>query len=353
MIIGRTSKRKPLVEMARRIYLVSIGLLTSVVGAQAADLQLTGSLDIIRYGANAPYDYAEKAGYFAEKGVHVRWDSSKGAQEAMSRVASGAYDLAIVDTSTVIDFVSKNPGAKVRIVYICLNRSPKLIISRKEANIKTPQDLVGKVLASGQSDGASKIYPQFLRINGLDESKIERKAVDFNLRDALFARGQADGLIAYDYTAIFNLKKVGLTQDQLSLMYFWDWGLNPYGEAVVATTDLIEKHPDAVRTVVSGIAQGWRDATTKPAAVVDAVAAIDPTINSSLETERLKWVVNTSIVTPDTLKNGLGAYDEKRMQNNIDLVVEGFALPRKPTIAEIYDDRFQAPISERTVHASN
>jgi hypothetical protein len=63
--------------------------------------------------------------------------------------------------------------------------------------------------------------------------------------------------------------------------------------------------------------------------------------------ERLAWLGSHQIVTPVTLKNGIGAYDRDRLAQNVAQVGKAFGLTRIPELAEIYDDRFLPPREER------
>ena len=63
--------------------------------------------------------------------------------------------------------------------------------------------------------------------------------------------------------------------------------------------------------------------------------------------EGLAWLGSHQIVTPATLKDGIGAYDRDRLAQNIAQVGRAFGLTRIPELAEIYDDRFLPPREDR------
>lgn len=330
-------------------FAVLSSLSTTVVADTTEPLVVKGALSTPHYGASAPYDLAASSAFASNPRVKISWDPSKGSQDAITRVASGVYDVGVTDVSTLIDFASKNEDVAPKIVFLSMARSPKLIITFKAAGIKQPKDLIGKTLASGQADGASQIYPLFLARNGLSESQIKREIVDIRLRDAMLPRGQVDGIICYDYTTVFNLQKVGVKIDDLSMMYFWDHGLDPYGIAVVASRKFADEHPEELKTIVSDISRAWVASIKNPDLAIDAISQIEPTVNKEIELDRLKWVNNTSVVTSVTRKQGLGFYDASRMQATIDEVVAGLNLSRKPSIDEIYDDRFLPDMASRAI----
>jgi NitT/TauT family transport system substrate-binding protein len=69
--------------------------------------------------------------------------------------------------------------------------------------------------------------------------------------------------------------------------------------------------------------------------------------NRALDLERLEFIVKNQVVSAATRANGIGTVDAKRLEDNLRLVGEGFALPTVPPPGEIFDDRFLPPASAR------
>jgi NitT/TauT family transport system substrate-binding protein len=195
-----------------RIALVgAIAIATTINPALAADppkppVKLRGTLDFIRYGSSAPSDHAVAKGYFAQYGLDVRFDASRGSQDALVRIASGAYDVGTADIPTLIQFVAQNPAQAPRAVLLVLDRSPLAVTTLRKNGITRPADLVGRNVAIGTTDGGSRLFPAMLRLNGVDPDRINSKVVDVRVRDSLFLRGDVDAFVGNDYTVLFNMK---------------------------------------------------------------------------------------------------------------------------------------------------
>lgn len=318
--------------------------------AQAAGepIKIRASLDFIRYGTNAPYNYAVAKGYFARYGLDVSFDASKGSQDSIVRVAGGVYDFGIADFPTLVQFVALHPDGP-KAVFIVVDRSPLSIASLTTAHIRKPADLVGRTLASAQTEAGSRLFPAFMRANGLDESQVKRQIVDVRLRDTMLLRGGVDGVIGNNYTVLFNLKALGVPPEKLSFLNYAELGLPLYGQGIIVSRGFLAEHPDAVRDFVRAAVRGWREAAADPRPSIDAIAAMDGTINRDLETERLRWFIDHLVATPEAQKNGIGAYDAVRLQNNIEIVSKGLELPRMPALGEVFDDRFIPPLAERAL----
>ena len=62
--------------------------------------------------------------------------------------------------------------------------------------------------------------PALLTLNNIDPASFSRVTVDVKLRDTLLIKGDVDAVIAFDYTAIFNLIEAGIKLEDITLLYF-------------------------------------------------------------------------------------------------------------------------------------
>jgi NitT/TauT family transport system substrate-binding protein len=325
------------------IALLVAGLLAAPARAETA---LKFSLDFVMFGPNSPFVYADEHGYFREAGLSVRVDPSSGSGDAISRLATGAYDIGYADVSTLIEFAAKNPGVGPKIVLFIQDRTPATILMRKSAGIAKPADLAGHVLGSGATDAGSRMFPTFARLNNIDASKVDRQIVDFRLRDSLFAQGKFDAIIAFT-DSLLNVRSLGLGPAEVGRLDYADWGLNFYGNAMIASRAIIESNPQAVRAAAEAAAKAWRDAARDAGPIIEALAKRNNLANPALDRERLEFILKNQVISPATRANGIGIVDAQRLADNLRLVGEGFGLPVVPPVAEIYDERFLPPASAR------
>jgi NitT/TauT family transport system substrate-binding protein len=300
-------------------------------------------------GSNAAFALARERGYYKAAGLEVTIDSSRGSGDAIAKVASGAYEVGYADISTLVDFWGKNPASAPKTVMLLQDRSPQVVASLRKAGIAKPQDLVGRSVGATTTDAASRMFPAFARLAGLDLDRVKRQTVDVRIRDAMLLRGDVDAVLGFDLTTVINLTSQGIKAEDVSLIYFADYGLDFYGNGIIASRALIEQSPDTVRAFVAAAARGWREAIAEPAAAVDAIAARDPLVNKAAELARLRWVIDHHLVTPRTRAGGLGVADAARLESNLRLVAEAFELGKVPAVAEIYDDRFLPPLEARRI----
>jgi NitT/TauT family transport system substrate-binding protein len=317
-----------------------------LAGHASAETALKFSLDFIMFGPNSPFVYADENGYFREAGLAVRIDPSSGSGDAINRLASGAYDIGYADVSTLIEFAAKNPSSAPKIVLFIQDRTPSTILYRKQKGISKPKDLEGHSLGSGATDAGARMFPTFAHLNNVDVGKVDRKLVDFRLRDSMFAQGNFDAIIAYA-DSMLNVRTLGLDISEVGRLDYADWGLNFYGNAMIASRQIIDSNPEAVRGAVQAVAKAWRDAARDQKPIIDALLKRNNLAKREVDLERLQFIIKNQVVSPFTRANGIGAVDQKKLDDNLKLVGEGFNLASVPSRADIFDDRFLPPVGTR------
>jgi NitT/TauT family transport system substrate-binding protein len=320
-------------------FLTALSALLAMAGLASAQTPVNFSLDFIMFGPNSPFVYTDERGYFRDAGLAVKIDPSSGSGDAVNRLATGTYDIGYADVSTLVEFASKNPDVAPKVVLFIQDRSPAVILAHKKAGIAKPADLAGKSLGSGSTDAGARMFPMFARLNGLDVARVDRQIVDFRLRDSLFAQGKFDAIIAFR-DSLLNVRSMGVPIESVQVLSYSDYGLNLYGNAMIASRKMIEGNPDALRKAVEAVAKGWRDAVRDQGPVIDALAKRNTLTKKDLDLERLKFIIENQVVTPYTRANGIGAVDTKRLDDHLKQIGEGFGLTRVPSRADIYDDRF-------------
>jgi NitT/TauT family transport system substrate-binding protein len=305
------------------------------------------SEDFRLYGPNAPFLLAQESGLFREAGIDATIDGSTGSGEAINRVASGTYDMAYADISTLEEFWSRNPNVAPKLVMVILDRSPQSIVSLKKAGIKTIADLAGHSVGTGQSDATARMFPGILRVNNIPLDAVKRLPLDPRLRNGMLLRGDIDAVIGFDFAILFDLMTQNVQPKDTDVIYYADNGFDFYGNGLIVSRTLIEKDPDLVRRATRAVAKAWIASIADPGKAIAALAKRDALTAVPLETERLKWVLERDVVTPATRAGGLGAIDPQKLERGLKTVAEGFELAVTPAVSDIYDDRFLPSVEDR------
>src|SRR4051794_2148686 len=130
------------------------------------------SLEFRPYGGTAATINTEVGGFFKAEGLEVKVDGSSGSGDAITRVAAGSYDIGIADIGALVEFAARNPAAAPKVVMLLFDRGAHVIVALKKSGIAKPADLMGKRLVTGQADATVRIFPSFLKLNGIDGTRI-------------------------------------------------------------------------------------------------------------------------------------------------------------------------------------
>ena len=325
------------------------GLIASpeLLRAQGAD-PIKLSLEFRIYGGNAPMFLAAENGIFGNLKLDVTCDGSSGSGESLTRVATGTHQFGLADASAVAEFAGRNPDAAPKIVMTVFDVFPAVIMSwKKKKPVNSLNDLKGITLGTGTADAGSKILPALLARNNIDPNSFKRSTVDVKLRETMLMKGDVDANIAFDYTALFNLVDNGVKIEDVNLLYFKDFGFNFPGNSLITSREMIEKNPELVKRMALGVARAWVAADRDRKAAIAAVAKRDRLLRPDVEVQRISWVLDRLIKTPEVKQNGLGYIDEKRLEDGLKILADGLKFTKPIAVKDIYDGRFLPPAADR------
>jgi NitT/TauT family transport system substrate-binding protein len=173
--------------------------------------------------------------------------------------------------------------------------------------------------------------------------------VDPAIRETLLARGDVDGITGFYFTSLLNLEARGVKPADILALRYPDFGVELYGNAIIASPKLIAEKPKAVEGFLRAFNKALKETIGKPEAAIPTVKERDPLIDVALETRRLKLALESSVVTPEVKQIGLGAVTPERLKRSIAETVEAYALPKVPSAAELFNPAFLPSKADRSL----
>jgi NitT/TauT family transport system substrate-binding protein len=333
----------------RNLWVAAVAATAVLVAAPAsAQTPIKFTLDFVLQGPQGAFFLAQEKGYYAAEGLNVTaLDAGRGSSDTVNRVVSGAYDIGFGDLNALIEFNAKNAGKELPAVMMVYDQAPFAIITLKGKGINKPADLVGKKAAAPSFDTPFRLFTLFAKANGFDPAGVAWSNVAPPLREPMLARGEADAISGFSFTALLALKGLNVPEANVQAFMYKDHGVDLYSNAVIASPALMQSNPKAVQGFVKATIRALQDTIADPKAAIAALKKREPLINEAIELERLQLAIATSILTADAKANGLGGVRADRLQRNIDLVTEGFALERKVAADQVFTDKFLPPKAER------
>jgi NitT/TauT family transport system substrate-binding protein len=320
--------------------------LPGLVTPAAAQTKLKLVLNWKYQGPQGMFFLADDRGYFKAEGLEVTLDQGNGSGAAVPLVANGTYDAGFGDINALIEFAAKRPDDAPIAVYVMFNRPPFTIAVKADSPIKSPKDLEGKTIGGAANDGALKLFPAFCKLTKIDCSKVTITNMQPNLREQMLMQGQVDGVFGYVNTIRFSAKLMGVTDQQLRYINFGDYGMDLYSNGIIVSKKLVKEKPDAVRGLVRAINKGVVDSLKDIDAAVAAVAKREPLIKIPVERDRFDATLKDEMNHPEIAQIGLGNVDPVRLKRSIDILVEANALPRTPSVDEIFTPAFLPAASD-------
>jgi NitT/TauT family transport system substrate-binding protein len=321
--------------------------LPATTPARAQSVPLKFSLDWRFEGPSALFILPQEKGYFRHEGLDVTVDEATTSLEAITRVASGAYDIGFADINTLIRYRDQNPTAPIKAVFMVYNKPPFSIVGRKSRGISDPKSLEGKKLGAPYTSSTYAQWRLFAKLNDLDPTKIAVENIAVPVREPMLAAGQLDAVLGYSFRVYVDLKDRGVPVDDLVLLQMANYGLKLYGAAIVVNSKLATEKPEAVRGFLRAYMRGLRDTIRSPVGAIDALLKRGETAKKDVELERLRMALRENILTPEVRANGFGAIDNARFEQGLDQLALVSPFKTRPKIDDLFDASFLPPATDR------
>ena len=142
-----------------------------------------------------------------------------------------------------------------------------------------------------------------------------------------------------------NLIRLGVPEEDISVMLMANNGLKLYGNAIIVNKDFASANPDKVSSFLKAVGKGWASSIKDPEKAVKSLIERNPAADLVLETRRLKLAIEGNVLTPYTEKNGMGKIDMERMTAALAQLEQTYEFTSKAEISNFYTDQY-LPLDE-------
>ncbi len=199
-------------------------------------------------------------GYYRDAGIDLRILEGGPEVDPVGVVTAGGAEFGIGNSSLVID---RTAGAPILVVAPIFQHSPFVILTRTEAGLDGPRDLVGRRLALEAHSAEVEAY---LKTSGVPPGSITVVPHTGNAV-GLFAEG-VDAISAYTTTEPFDLLVAGVPFQMWSPR---EIGIDFYGDTLFVDARFAAARPETVRAVREATLRGWAYALRHTGEIIELI----------------------------------------------------------------------------------
>ena len=326
----------------------AFGLLATAMAAHAQQVPVKLVMDWAFEGPQAIWPFAKESGCFSSKNLNVTIDRGFGSGDAISKVASGTYDIGVADFSSVLVYNAAHPENRLLVSYVVSDRSPTSVVTLRKNKITTPKDLEGKRISDPQGEASRVLFPVFADKTGIDPAKVGWVNVTPNLRQTTLVQGQADAVAGHLFTVVGGLHALGLKDEDLVLMPYANYGVDLLGNSVIAKPQWMAAHKEEMKGFLSCATAAIKSGITDPEGTIAVLKKYTPMGDHAFDIESIHFSNEFAILTPQVKTNGLSEIDRPRLQAMIANVAKAAGVTA-PAVDEIWTDAYLPPKAERQI----
>jgi NitT/TauT family transport system substrate-binding protein len=224
------------------------------------------------YGEHAPFYYGKEKGFYKEQGIDLDIQEGRGSATVTQVVAAGTVQFGYVDVPTMMRAAVK--GAPIVAVGVALQTNPMSAMGFADKNIRKPEDIKGKTVATTPGDSLSQIWPLFLKKTGLKESDFKTVSGDAVTKLNAVINGQADLLLGYVMDQSMKIKDA--TGKDIYPIRFADYGVNLVSSGIITNTQYLKGHEDLMKRFLAASLKSIQEASKHPRDAAQAILNANP-----------------------------------------------------------------------------
>jgi len=308
--------------------------------ANAADA-VSFRLDWTLSGYQLPFYWAKEKGYYNAENLNVDIKEGAGSGKTVALMAGQQDDIGFADYMFMSVGAAK--GMKLKGVYGVVQDGAWAIISRADNPIRTPQDMIGRSVAT-TADHKSML-DLLLALNKVPADKVKIQVTSPATRNTVFVNGQVDSFISVVIGSPLDLV-VRAQQGKDKPVHFMpvaNFGIAPMGQGIMVHERFLAEKPEVLRRFVRASARALND-IVKPEnydQAVDIAMKLSGTREERRDSVKLGWTETVPrLRTKNTEGRPYGWMSEKDWDVSVDILMKTGQLDKPIPVQSLYTNEF-------------
>ena len=262
---------------------------------------------------------AIEKGYYEEEGLKVNIQFPSNSNDAISLVAAGQADIGLYYQQDVIQARTKQ-NVPVKSIGAVVQGPLNIVLSLKEKNITTAEDLVGKTIGYAGTELSEALIRSIMNDVGADYSDVTMIDVGFDLMSSM-TTGNVDATIG----CLVNHEVPQMEEEGFSVNWFDldEYGVPTYYEGVfLANDDAIQNDSETLKAFLRASAKGFADMKANPEEALQILLANQNEENFPLSETVERKSMEVLLPMMETADAAFLSQSDECWQENIDWMLE-------------------------------
>ena len=262
---------------------------------------------------------AIEKGYYEEEGLKVNIQFPSNSNDAISLVAAGQADIGLYYQQDVIQARTKQ-NVPVKSIGAVVQGPLNIVLSLKEKNITTAEDLVGKTIGYAGTELSEALTRSVMNYVGADYSDVTMIDVGFDLMSSM-TTGNVDATIG----CLVNHEVPQMEEEGFSMNWFDldEYGVPTYYEGVfLANDNAIENDSETLKAFLRASAKGFADMKANPEEALQILLTNQNEENFPLSETVERKSVEVLLPMMETADAAFLSQSDECWQENIDWMLE-------------------------------
>lgn len=271
-------------------------------------------------------------GYYEEEGLKVNIRFPSNANDAISMVAAGKADIGLYYQQDVIQ-ARANQSVPVKSIGAVVQGPLNIVLSLKDQNINSPEDLVGKTVGYAGTELSEALVRSIMDNVGADYSDVTMVDVGFDLMSSM-TTGNVNATIG----CLVNHEVPQMEEEGFEVSWFDldDYGVPTYYEGIfLASDDAIENDSDTLKAFLRASAKGFVDMKADPEAALATLLANQNEENFPLSETVERKSMETLLPMMETAEASFLSQSDECWQENIDWMEAQGLIDSKPALDDV------------------